>query len=71
MLAREPPAPPNCARSRAARAPRAGALVLPELPELPALVLYERALDRDPRQADVAERLGRMQAEGVKRPKPE
>lgn len=36
-----------------------------------ALVLYERALDEDPRQDEVADRLRRLQAQGVKRPRPE
>jgi Tfp pilus assembly protein PilF len=36
-----------------------------------ALVLYERALARDPNQPDVAERLRRLQSQGVKRPRPD
>jgi Tfp pilus assembly protein PilF len=35
------------------------------------LVLYERALDEDPQLEEVAERLRRLQAQGVKRPLPD
>ncbi len=36
-----------------------------------ALVLYERALDVNPHQPEVAQRLMRLQSQGVQRPKPE
>jgi Tfp pilus assembly protein PilF len=35
------------------------------------LVLYERALDEDPHQDEVAARLRRLQEQGVKRPRPD
>ncbi len=36
-----------------------------------ALVLYERALEQTPNQPEVAQRLQRLQAQGVKRPRPD
>lgn len=36
-----------------------------------ALVLYERALEQSPNQPEVTERLQRLQAQGVKRPRPD
>jgi hypothetical protein len=36
-----------------------------------ALVLYERALEVNPHQPEVTQRLMRLQSQGVQRPKPE
>jgi tetratricopeptide (TPR) repeat protein len=36
-----------------------------------ALVLYERALEQNPNQSEVSQRLQRLQAQGVSRPRPD